>query len=83
MVRRRCRNCPDKPKPEPTPPKSMKLAAGEGEKLWHQALFTCSSVVEMMAGYAALGVAGDPARQLRRLAGRIDEIFKMVSHVVL
>jgi hypothetical protein len=76
MSRRRCRNCPEKPKPEPTPPKTMTLATGEGEKLWHQALFACNSVVEMMAGYAMLGVSGDPIRQLRRLAGRLNEIIQ-------
>jgi hypothetical protein len=76
MARRRCRNCPETPKPEPTTPKTMTLAAGEGEKLWHQALFACNSVVEMMAGYAMLGVAGDPVRPLRKLAGRINEILK-------
>lgn len=75
MARRRCRNCPEKPAPEPTTPKTMVLASGEGEKLWHQAVFACNSVVEMMAGYAMLGVSGNPVRQLRRLTARLNEVI--------
>jgi hypothetical protein len=75
MARRRCRNCPDEPTPEPLPPKTMTVVAEEGEKLWHQSLFACNSLVEMMAGYAMLGVPGDPVRGLRKLAGRINQII--------
>ena len=73
--KRRCRNCPDEPTPEPPAPKAMTLVAGEAEKLWHQALLTCNTVVEMMAGYSMLGVPGNPVRQLRRLVGRLNEII--------
>jgi len=58
------------------PPKAMTMVTAEGEKLWHQSLFACNAVVEMMAGYAMLGVPGDPVRQLRKLAGRINSIIQ-------
>jgi len=73
--RRRCRNCPETQAPEPTPPKEMNLAADEGEKLWHHALFACNSVAEMMAGYAMLGVPGDPSRRLRKLVARLNDVI--------
>jgi len=76
MPRRRCRNCPEEPKPEPLPPKTMTVVAEEGEKLWHQSLYACNSVVEMMAGYVMLGVPGNPVRQLQKLAARINTIIK-------
>lgn len=76
MARRRCRNCPNEPTPEPLPPKTMNVLADEGEKLWHQSLYACHSVVEMMAGYVMLGVPGDPVRRLQKLAARINQIIQ-------
>jgi len=55
----------------------MTIAAEEGEKLWHQAIFGCNSVLEMMAGYAMLGVPGNSVSRLRKLAARLNEIIKV------
>jgi hypothetical protein len=77
MPRRRCRNCPKEAVPEALPPKTMAVVSEEGKKLWHQSLFTCNTVVEMMAGYAMLGVPGSSISQLRKLAGRINDIIQI------
>jgi len=81
VARRRCRNCPDEPTPEPLPPKTMSVVAEEGEKLWNQALFSCQSVVEMMAGYVMLGVPGDPVRGLQRLGARINQLASQIDQI--
>jgi hypothetical protein len=54
----------------------MNVLAAEGEKLWHQSLYACNSVVEMMAGYVMLGVPGNPVQQLQKLVARLNQIIQ-------
>ncbi len=78
--RKKCRNCPDEPEPVkvipyPRKPKANSLAA-HGAQLWQQAIFTCSSIIEMMHGYSLTGVAGDKIPQLHRLSERLNEVIQ-------
>jgi len=74
---RRCRNCPDAPKPEPAPKATeMPVLAAEAEKLWHQAFYSANGTLEMMAGYVMVGVPGNPTPRMRKLAARLNEIIK-------
>lgn len=73
MAERRCANCP----PEPVKPKLPKvsgLLTDDGKRLWHQALVTCNTVVEMMRVYSHLGAPGGDPVPLRRMAANLLEI---------
>jgi hypothetical protein len=77
--RRRCRNCPEDkqglPPPEPPKPKTATYE-GESEKLWHQALYSCGNLVELLFGYVAMDVPGDPLPAMKRLHARLGEIIQ-------
>jgi len=73
--KRRCRNCPDTPQPKKVPT-DMPMLAADGARLWHQALYSCNTLVEMMSRYATLGVPGNPSSRLQKLIGRMQEIVK-------
>ncbi len=73
--RKRCRNCPDTPEPEPIKVVPIPRGqSGHGAQLWQQAIFTCHSVIEMMYGYSLTGVSGSNIEQLRRLSERLSEV---------
>jgi len=76
--RKNCRKCPDKPEPVKVIPipRHAPAAPEAGVQLWQQAMFTCSSVVEMMHGYSLLGVAGDQIGPLRSLAERLHQVIE-------
>jgi hypothetical protein len=76
--RKDCRNCPDKPEPVKVIPipRNKPATPEHGVQLWQQAMFTCSSVIEMMHGYSLIGVAGDQIDQLHRLAERLIQVIQ-------
>lgn len=72
----RCANCPE---PKVVVPKPAGVSGEEGTTLWNQAIFTISSMLEMMAGYATLGVPGKPVPQLKKLSTRLNELIKTIE----
>jgi hypothetical protein len=78
--RRRCRNCPEPdkqglPPPEPAVPLTATYQ-GEGDRLWHHALYACATLVELLFGYVAMDVPGDPLPKMKRLQARLGEIIQ-------
>lgn len=92
---RRCRNCPDSPQAPALPIKSVQIAEqkpvtilspkiidseSEGLRLWNHVLFGTFTCVDMIAGYANLGMPGDPAPKIRDLIGRLTAVLKQVEN---
>lgn len=76
--RRRCRNCPQPGKQEPRLREPKPLTAtyeGESDKLWRQTLYACGTTVELLFGYVAMDVPGEPLPVLKRLHDRLGEII--------
>lgn len=78
MAERRCANCPPEPVKPKLPPVSG-LLFEDGKRLWHQALITCNTVVEMTRVYAMLGVPGGDPSPLRRMASNLLQIASIVE----
>ena len=75
--RKDCHNCPDTDEPEPIQVVPFpRQNQNHGAQLWQQAMFTCSSVLEMLHGYSITGVAGDNIQQLHRLSERLTQIIQ-------
>lgn len=78
--RRRCRNCPETkdglPPPEPQPAPVTPTFGAEAEKLWQYAVYATSTALEVLGGYVAMDVPGDPLPKLKRLHARLGEIIK-------
>ena len=72
----RCANCPE---PKIVVPKPVGVVGADGVQLWNQALFTVNSMLELMAGYATLGVPGKPVPQLKKLSTRLNELIKSIE----
>jgi hypothetical protein len=77
MAERRCANCP--PEPAKILPPVSGLALEDGKRLWHPALVTCNTVIEMMRVYTHLGVLGGTAAPLRQMASNLLEIAQTVE----
>ena len=73
--RKNCHNCPDKPEPVKVIP-IPRDQPEHGAQLWQQAIFTCSSVIEMLHGYSLIGVAGEKINQLHRLSERLHQVIQ-------
>lgn len=78
--RRRCRNCPDTkdglPPPEPMVAVASPTTRPDAEKLWQFGLYSCSTVLELLFGYVAMDMPGDPLPKLKRLHARLGEIIQ-------
>ena len=73
MAERRCANCTPTPEKPKQPPVSG-LVLEDGKRLWHHALVTCNTVMEMMHVYTLIGAPGGDPGHLRRMATRLLEI---------
>jgi len=75
--RRRCHNCPEPDNQGLLPESNPQIATdeGESEKLWHQALYACGTMVELLFGYVAMDVPSQPLPAMRRLHARLGEII--------
>lgn len=71
----KCGNCPQ----PVSVPKPKGFIGIEGTQLWNQALFTLTSTVEMLSGYATIGVSGTPLPQLKKVAARLNDLIKTID----
>ncbi len=81
-VKTPCRFCPEETGVTPLKPTpnvaTMTLAItspGEGERLWKHVLFGTSTCVQMIEGYAALDMPGNPKEALVALRDRIQKVL--------
>ena len=78
MAERRCANCPPEPVKPKLPPVSG-LVLEDGKRLWHQALITCNTVIEMTRVYSVLGVPGGDSLPLRQMAANLLQVAYIVE----
>ena len=83
---RSCHNCPlpTPPAAPPTrqaalvaapPPQRYDVPVEDGLKLWRHVLFGTNTCIDMIDGYAKLGMPGDPIKGVQHLRDRLNEII--------
>jgi len=50
---------------------------GEAAQLWQHAIYAGATLAELLFGYVALDVPGDPLPAMRRLHARLGEIIQI------
>lgn len=82
---RKCRrNCPEPPvvtevKASPSPRVLNITSESEGERLWHHVLFGTGTCVDMIEGYHAANMPGNPLERIKSLSGRLQAVINTIE----
>jgi len=52
---------------------------GEGCRLWRHVIFGTHTCLSMLAGYAKLGMPGDPVPELRLMVAKLNRIIEILE----